>query len=197
VPIIEDDIYGELMLGDSRPRTVHSFDRSGNVILASSFSKALTGGYRIGWMVPGRRLEEARKYKMCLNYGTNPAAELGIACFLQDGGYDHHLRTLRRTLREKIYWLRNAIARHFPENTLISDPKGGFVLWVEMDPKVDTVCVYRKAVEQGISIAPGPMFSAHGQYANCMRLNAAFVGPEHEEKIEALGQIVKREIEKE
>lgn len=193
VPLVEDDIYGELTFAAERPKVCKAFDPDGNVMLCSSFSKTLAPGYRIGWIVAGKHRQRVGQLKSCLGYGANSLAELAVAGFLEEGGYDHHLRKLRRTLGKKVAWLRDAVARHFPEGTRISNPCGGMVVWVEMDEQADGVCVYREAVKAGIAVAPGVLFSPRGEYRNCIRLNASFAEESHEKAIARLGEIVRAE----
>ncbi len=193
-PLIEDDIYGEMMFGPERPKAVKAYDKTGNVILCSSFSKTLAPGYRVGWIVPGKYYKVVARLKSCLNYGSNSLAELAIAAFLEEGGYEHHLRRLRRTLEKRMHWMREVIAENFPEGTRISNPSGGMVLWVEMPENVDSICIYRKAVSAGMTIAPGVLFSPRGEYRNCIRLNAAFADESKEDAMVRLGEIAKSEV---
>ncbi len=195
VPLIEDDIFGEMNFEGDRPKAAKAFDRTGNTILCSSFSKTLAPGYRIGWIVPGKYHDTIARLKSCMNYGANALAELAIAAFLEEGGYDHHLRRLRRTLEKRVRWLRESVAEHFPEGTRISNPSGGMVLWVEMAGSSNSVCIYRRALAAGITIAPGVLFSPRGEYRNCIRLNAAYADESKEKAVARLGEIVRSEAE--
>ena len=85
-------------------------------------------------------------------------------------GFDVHLRTLRRRFAEQIARTRDAVARHFPAETRVTDPQGGFVLWLELPPEVDCTALHARAVQERIAFVPGEMFSAGGQYRNCLRL---------------------------
>jgi DNA-binding transcriptional MocR family regulator len=96
-----------------------------------------------------------------------------MAEFLATGGYDHHLRSIRRTYARQVAQMGDAIGRFFPEETRVSRPQGGFVLWVEMPEAIDATRLYERAKQVGISIAPGQIFSIEGKYRNCIRLNAA------------------------
>ena len=73
-------------------------------------------------------------------------------------------------LAEQIARTRDAVARHFPAETRVTDPQGGFVLWLELPPVVDCTALHTRAVQEGIAFVPGEMFSAGGQYRNCLRL---------------------------
>lgn len=175
LPLVEDDIYGDLPLGSSRPTVAKSYDRQGRVLLCSSFSKTIAPGYRVGWIAPGRYLSAVERLKAVTSLTTAVPTQLAIAEFLASGGYDAHLRRLRRIYGRQLGLIAQAVSEHFPAGTRISRPEGGFVLWVEMPKPVDSVQLYETARARGITFAPGPLFSAHsGAYRNFLRLSAAF-----------------------
>jgi DNA-binding transcriptional MocR family regulator len=194
VPLIEDDIYGDLSYGDERPSVAKSFDNTGNVLLCSSFSKTLAPGYRVGWVAAGRYQEQIERGKMLANVATASPPQLAIAEFLANGGYEHHLRSVRRAYARQAAQMGDAIGRAFPVGTRVSRPQGGFVLWVEMPEGIDSLVLYKKAKVQGITIAPGPIFSVDGRYRNCVRLNAACWNPAVEVAIETLGRLAKEQL---
>ncbi len=171
VPLIEDDIYGELYFGKTRPRTCKSFDKKGIVIQCGSFSKSLAPGYRIGWAVPGRFKENLIRLKRMNNVSTNTLAQSAIANFLANGRYELHLRHLRKALHTQCLLYIQAVSEYFPEGTRITRPQGGFALWLELDKKVDTYKLHKRALKQGIGIAPGQIFSSQGHFENCFRIS--------------------------
>ncbi|MBV5262314.1 PLP-dependent aminotransferase family protein [Synechococcus moorigangaii CMS01] len=171
IPLIEDDIYGDLNFTGNRPKAIKSFDTQGLVLYCSSISKTLSPGLRIGWAVPGRYPTKVEQLKMTTNYMTAVAPQLTIAAFLANGGYDRHLRKLRRTYQSQMLNMTQAICHYFPKMTKVSRPKGGYVLWIEMPEIVDTLQLYEDALHHNIAIAPGSMFSSSGSYRNCFRLN--------------------------
>jgi DNA-binding transcriptional MocR family regulator len=188
IPLIEDDVYGDLAFGPVRPTAVKAYDKKGLVLLCSSFSKTLAPGYRVGWIVPGRFHEKVGRLKALLNIATASPTQLAIAEFLTNGGYDHHLRTIRRIYARQVAQVRDAVGRHFPRGTRVTRPEGGFVLWVEMPKEVDAFRLYEEALRKGISIAPGTIFTTTGdKFSNCIRLNAAFWSERIEQALETLG----------
>lgn len=190
VPLIEDDIYGELYFGDSRPRVCKSWDADGNVLLCGSFSKTLAPGYRVGWVAGGRYQKELVRLKLVTNLGSPMITQLTIAEYLQEGGFDHSLRRARKAYREQTMMMGKAVGHYFPEGTKASRPAGGFVVWVELPANVDGRVVYERALEHGITIAPGAIFSAQDKYRNHIRLNAARWDADIERAIERIGTIV-------
>ncbi|MCP3140078.1 aminotransferase-like domain-containing protein [Pyxidicoccus xibeiensis] len=172
IPLIEDDIYGDLHFAPERPRTCKSFDTTGTVMLCGSFSKTLAPGFRVGYVAPGRFRERVELLKFSHTVATATLPQLAIARFLQEGGYDRHLRILRRKLAAQVERMVEAVAEYFPANTRAARPAGSSLLWVELPSQVDALALHAKALEAGISIAPGPIFSARpDSYRHFIRLN--------------------------
>jgi DNA-binding transcriptional MocR family regulator len=191
IPLIEDDVYGDLYHGDptQRPTTCKAFDRKGLVLLCDSYSKTLSPGLRVGWAAPGRYMEEVSYLKIVQTLASPTLPQLAVADFLANGGYERHLRRLRRTLGQETRQMADAVLRHFPEGTTVTRPAGGHVLWVKMPEAVDSRLLYARAVERGVTIAPGPLFSTRGLYQNFVRLNAAFWNDGGEEAVKKLGHL--------
>jgi DNA-binding transcriptional MocR family regulator len=173
IPLIEDDIYGELYFGTERPKVCKAFDREGLVLLCSSYSKCLSPGYRVGWTSPGRFKEEVSRLKLTNSLSSVLPTQIAIAEMLRTGGYDHHIRRIRRAYAFQIQKASEAIALYFPRGTKVTRPQGGFVLWAELPKSTDSLELYRRALEAKISIAPGSLFSPKQNYRNCIRINCA------------------------
>jgi DNA-binding transcriptional MocR family regulator len=193
IPLIEDDIYGELFFGKTRPKTCKTFDKKGLVLQCASFSKSLVPGYRIGWAVPGRFKEAVIRLKRMHNVATNTLTQAAIAHFLQNGRYELHLRHLRKALHTHCLRYSQAVCEFFPDDTKISRPQGGFMLWVEMNKKVDAYKLHKRALKHKIGIAPGHIFSSHDQFHNCFRLSFGLPwGARVEEGLRTLGELAKK-----
>jgi len=171
VALIEDEVYADLTFNGARPRSAKSFDRKGNVLVVSSFSKILCPGYRLGWVAAGRYRAEVERLKMLASVATPSLPQMVVAEFLETGGYDRHLNKLRSTLRLQVEGVRQAISKYFPEGTRVSKPAGGYMLWVELPGRLSAVKLYRAALEHHITIIPGTIFSATGRYRNYIRIN--------------------------
>ncbi len=174
IPVIEDDIYGDLHFGERRPKPAKAWDRTGNVLLASSFTKTVAPGLRVGWIAPGRWFPQVSMLKFISTISTAELGQEVIAEFLANGGYDHHLRRLRRAFREQVARMTDAIERHFPPETRVTRPVGGFVLWVELPPAVDVLELFQAAAEKGVSLGPGVIFSPTGRYTHHLRVSCGF-----------------------
>ena len=171
VPLIEDDIYGNLSFDETRPKVAKAYDTDGWVMLCDSFTKTLCPGYRVGWVAPGRFRAKVEFLKFVNTSASPSLPQMAIAEFLQNGGYDHHLRKIRRFYAAQMQQMSEAITRYFPSGTRLTRPTGGMCLWVELPPSVDALKLYRVALGAGISLAPGPLFSAKQKFENFIRIN--------------------------
>lgn len=171
VPIIEDDVYGELYFGNRRPLPLKAWDKAGMVLHSSSFSKCLAPGYRIGWTIAGKYSKELARLKTMRSLSASAPAQGALADYLAKGGYDKHLRQLRHALADQQAAMLDAVARHFPKGTRATRPDGGYFLWVELPGNVDALELQRRALSLGVSVAPGPMFSSQRAFRSFIRLN--------------------------
>jgi len=192
VPLIEDDVYGDLYFSGDRPSIAKNYDKEGLVLSCSSFSKTLAPGYRVGWVLPGQFYNQVLEWKQATFSATASLLQMAMAEFLASGEYERHLVRLRKSFREQVEKGRFMIAKAFPEGTRISNPQGGFVLWVEMPKGVNCIDVFDMSVKQNIGITPGILFSATRKYKNYIRINCGFPWNEENEKaIESLSVIIK------
>jgi DNA-binding transcriptional MocR family regulator len=171
VPIIEDDIYGDLHFEDGRPWPIKAWDSAGNVMLCSSFSKTISPGLRVGFVAAGKHHADVALLKTLSSGVTGAVPQAALAEFIEGGGFDRQLRQARRDYVRQVARMSDAVAEHFPAGCLLSRPQGGFVLWVEMPKQVDALDMHRAAIAEGIAFMPGQLFSASGRYRNCLRLN--------------------------
>jgi DNA-binding transcriptional MocR family regulator len=125
IPLIEDDIYGDLHYGSVRPKVAKAFDEKGLVLLCSSFSKTLAPGHRVGWTAPGRFRELVERLKNISTAGNALLPQMMIAEFLKSGGYDHYLRNIRKAYAQQMQLMSQAIGKYFPEGTKVTRPNEG------------------------------------------------------------------------
>jgi DNA-binding transcriptional MocR family regulator len=170
LPLIEDDVYAELYEGQVAPLPAKAYDRRGLVLHCSSFSKCLAPGYRVGWAAPGRLAREVERLKLMTSLSGSIPVQAALAEYLQEGGYDRHLRSLRLSLQAQRDSLFDSVNRNFPAGTKVVRPAGGYFVWVELPAGVDAMALHRAALAQRISLAPGPMFSARGEFQHHIRL---------------------------
>ena len=193
IALIEDDIYGELYFGRSRPRTCKYYDTKGLVMHCASLSKSLAPGYRIGWTIPGKFTEDVKQIKRISDISSPSLTQVAMAHFLGNGRYEYHLKNLRKALHTQYLKYTQAIIQYFPEGTKLSRPQGGFVLWVELPGKVNASKLRLEAMKHHISVVPGKIFSVRCNYHNFIRIS--FGKPWNEDMdygLMMLGKIVKK-----
>ena len=174
VPLIEDDIYGDIHFGPERPRPFAALDANQNTLYCASFSKTLAPGYRIGWIATRRHIEQVLEAKLSSTLCGPILPQLAVAEFLAAGGYEHQLRRLRRAFSSALQHMLGAIEQSFPPGTKVSQPQGGFFLWVELPKSIDIRRLFRSALDRRICFAPGEVFSASGKHLHCLRLSAGY-----------------------
>jgi DNA-binding transcriptional MocR family regulator len=174
VPLIEDDVYGDIYFGAERPRPFSALARGDSVIHCGSFSKTLAPGYRIGWVATRRHMPQLLEAKFVSTLCGPVLPQVALADFLASGGYDQHLRRMRRAFADTLARMTRAIEESFPLGTRVSQPAGGFVLWLELPARLDSRELFAQALAKGICFAPGVVFSASGQHAHCLRLSAGY-----------------------
>jgi len=176
VPLIEDDVYGELFFGTSRPRPAKVFDTGGRVLHCASFSKSLAPGYRVGWVAAGRYAQALQRHTLMTTMSASMPAQTALTRYLQQGGYERHLRRLRGTLHARMTSASAVIEDCFPKGTRISRPRGGYFMWIELPGGIDAMALHRLALEARIGIAPGHLFAPDSRYAHCLRINVGHDG---------------------
>lgn len=172
VPVIEDDVFGDLHFGPARPASLAKFDRRGMVIHIGSFSKTLGPGLRTGYMISEPYADRAVAVKQSSTMGTPLLQQKAAAELSGSMRYDRHLRDMSRTFALNMAILSPLLREHLPE-ARISVPQGGFSMWVEVPGMKDTLSKAVSAMRQGILLMPGEAFSCGGLYRNYFRLCAA------------------------
>ncbi len=191
IPLIEDDVYSELYFTEKKPKPAQLYSEKGLVMTCSSFSKTAAPGYRIGWLLPGKYEEQAKRIKRAQSCSTPMLQQWTLNEYIQSGDYDRHLSVLRKKLIYNCERMRALIAEYFPKEVCISKPQGGCVLWVRCQSHVDTGEFFQKALAQGVSFAPGIIFSPSGKYANYMRISFGVQWSiKVENAIKTMGQLV-------
>lgn len=190
IPLIDNDVSGEIYFTEKRPMVTTAFDRKGLVMLCSSFSKDISPSLRVGWVVPGKFKSTIEWLKFTTSVATSRLPQMAVAQFLESGGYDHQLRRIRREYDNNLSLLSHAVTKAFPAGTRVTRPAGGFVLWVQLPEKVDSSELYASALRNNITITPGYLFSPTNQFSNFIRLNAASWSLPIEKAVRKLGELV-------
>jgi DNA-binding transcriptional MocR family regulator len=170
IPLIEDVLYNDLAEREEQRRAVRSFDKTGHVMICGSFSKTIAPGLRLGWVDAGRWGAKLVRMKESTSGSQTTIIERALADLLTQPGIEAGYRQVRSAIAGRVDEARGLIARHFPDGTRVTDPQGGFILWVELPNGVDSLELFQACLADNIVIAPGKMFSATSYFGHCIRL---------------------------
>lgn len=195
IPLIEDDIYGFLSHTPNRPQAAKAWDKQGGVIYCSSFSKTIAPGLRIGWAIPGQHLKKMVYLKFLDNISTAIHPQLVMDEFLGKGSFQRHIKKVVKIYRARMQQLRTWVEEFFPRGTRMTNPQGGFLLWVELPEKYSAIRLYQIAMKNKIAIVPGILFSTQEQFKHHLRLSCgALEGEQARLSIQALGQLMQQSL---
>ncbi|MGB7182954.1 MAG: PLP-dependent aminotransferase family protein [Burkholderiaceae bacterium] len=194
--LIEDDVYSDIYFGSDRPLPYSALDATADIIYCSSFSKTLAPGYRIGWVSCKAHISDIVEHKFALTLANPVLTQVAMADYLTSGAYDNHLRRIRRQYANAIDQMRLAVAQAFPVGTRVSRPAGGFVLWLELPTRGNSLGLFDAAIDAGICFAPGDIFTASKRYGNCLRLSCGHLWDTRIERaVWKLGELATLQIE--
>ena len=186
--ILEDDAYGELWLETPPPPSLFSLSNGDHGIKVSSFSKIIATGLRMGWVM-GPPALVSRIAALRYDMGTSPFLGRIVAEMIRNGDLDRHIVNLRRTYLKKLERVEDALAKYTSEYATYVRPLGGFFLWLQLRPDLNSRDVQMAANERGVIVGQGPQFFADGKATNHIRLAFSYVAMEEiEEGIHRLGE---------
>jgi DNA-binding transcriptional MocR family regulator len=171
VPLIENDLYGDLCFGANRPVPAKAFDTQGSVLLCSSLSKTVTSAMSAGYIMAGKHSHQMIFLKALASGPSSHYNQAVLANLIEGSQYTNHLRMIRRTMGQRIAQVSDAVTRYFPQHCSISEPQGGFVIWVQLPYPSCTFDLHARALREGIAFMPGALFSASGKFGNYLRIN--------------------------
>ena len=190
IPLIENDIFGDIYYNEKRPFAAKAYDKKGMVLWCGSFSKTLAPGMRVGWTAPGRFRSTVNWLKHSMSQATATLPQHAIGEFMSTGGYRQHIKKIRKIYRQRLINLRHSVISRFPDNIRVTDPAGGYLLWIELPTTIDSLVLYKEALKNGVAITPGHLFSTGNRYRNFIRLNAANWSEKALPAIERLGTVI-------
>jgi 2-aminoadipate transaminase len=192
LPLIEDDPYGALSYRNAPLPKMLSMNPSG-VIYMGSFSKVLTPGIRLGYVVAPRplilKMEQA---KQATDLHTAQLTQMVVYEAIKDGFLDQHVPTIRKLYGDQCQAMLDALQQYFPAGCSWSQPEGGMFVWVTLPKHIDTGALLNEAVEQEkVAFVPGAPFFANTPEKNTMRLSFVTVPPEQiRAGVERLGKLI-------
>jgi DNA-binding transcriptional MocR family regulator len=170
IPIIEDDVFGELTHQGPMPLPIKAWDTQGWVIWCSAISKTSAPGLRLGWCQPGRFLTAMVKQRYLRSFGINQPLQAGLAEFINSGQYAKHIKQVKRRLQQNVLDYHQCLTANLPPNATVSNPSGGLVMWIRV-PGLDSQKLVTAAAEHDISLRPGTVFSSRNLYPDHFRIN--------------------------
>jgi DNA-binding transcriptional MocR family regulator len=144
------------------------------VVYCSSLSKTLAAGLRIGWMIPGRHLQQASGLKLGGIIASPGLNQLVLAEFLANGSYGRHIRRVRLSVKAQMAALVRALGQHLPPGCRITSPEGGFLIWIRLDHERNALAVYEASLRQGVTVMPGHLCAIDDRYRSYLRISCGF-----------------------
>lgn len=195
--ILEDNPYGELRFkGDDVP-TIKSMDSEGRVIYVGSFSKTLSPGMRVGFLVGHESLmERIIVVKQANDVHTPLITQMVISEFMKKYDMEAHIAKGAESCKSKCELMLSAMDKYFPEKAVYTRPNGGIFLWVTLPDGFDTLALSPKAIAHKVAFVPGNSFMVNAsEPSNCFRLNfTTATDAQIEQGISALGELLKEEL---
>jgi DNA-binding transcriptional MocR family regulator len=196
VPIIEDDIFGELRYDGVSLPPLKSLDEYGLVIYINSFSKVGFPGLRVGWVVaPPIVIEHLHAVKQRTDLHASLLSQAVISDFVRQGLLAKHIRRCRKEYAQRRDAMLFALSRHFPSEAVWNQPEGGMSIWVRLPEALNARQVLMQAIEQGVSFSPGEFFYSCTPRLNMLRLSFTMVNPSAiEDAVKRLGAVIKSRL---
>lgn len=190
LPLIEDDAYRELAFDGHPAAPGRVFSTRDGVITCGSFSKTISPSDRLGWILGGRWTDHLSRRKRVVSGASALLPQLVVGELMASGDYERHLGALVPRLAENAARMSSLVLDTFPDDTCISEPSGGSVLWV-MVPGLDARALFRTALDHEISIVPGNVFSSDECCASYFRLSFGQPwSPQIEEGLQRLASLI-------
>ncbi|MEF8873985.1 MAG: PLP-dependent aminotransferase family protein [Candidatus Thermoplasmatota archaeon] len=197
VLIVEDSPYSHLRYeGEEMPHLM-SLDTEDRVVRLETFSKILAPGFRIAWTTgPEELIEKMVIAKQATDLCTNPFGQYVAYKYLSEGIMDEHIEKIKEIYNKKRLTMLEAMEEHFPEEVKWDRPEGGMFIWAELPSEINTREMFDKAVDEKVAYVVGDAFFVDDGGYNTMRINYTHSSEEEiKEGIEALGEVIKKEIE--
>lgn len=194
LPIIEDDVYRDLWLDEPPPLPLKAKDAAGNVLYVGSFSKSVSPGLRIGWVIgPKTVIDRLADIKMQTDYGSSSFSQAIAAEWLTSSLYDEHMRELRAALQERRACMLDLLDVHMTGLAEWRKPSGGFYIWLRLRPDLSAARLFQDALRHGILLNPGSIYDpTMGSY---LRLSYAYASlPEFSEGIRQLARLIQLQL---
>lgn len=196
LPILEDNPYGDLRYEGETVPTLKSMDTRGLVVYMGSFSKVLSPGIRLGWLVAGPDLlDKFNTAKQGADLQASTIMQLVVDTYLEDNDLDENIRNLNALYCRRRDLMLSLLEREFPKGSSWTHPEGGLFIWATLPEQVDTARIMPEVVARKVAYIPGYSFFAEGGVTNTLRLNYS---NSDEEKIvtgmKLMGEVLREQV---
>jgi len=194
IVLIEDDSYSDLVDSEQPLSILKHWDRTDNVIYCASLNKTLAPGLRLGWISAGKWHDRVEMLKHTQTRGCEVLSQLAVSAFMKTPSYERYLRRLRNTLAQQRQQMSAAISRYFPEGTGVTHPQGGTLLWVQLPARHSSMALFHDALQAGIQISPGDIFSNTRCFDHFVRMGCGTpYSTRIDEALQTLGRLLKNQ----
>lgn len=191
--VIEDDVYGDVGF-QSMSKPLKAFETSDVAVLCGSFSKSLSRDLRLGWVISRKYNAQLTKAKLVQQLATSQTTQRALTEFLSDGHFERHLNQYRRQLKKQRDQLLSTIQALWQFDVRYTVPDGGLALWIQLPENINTLSLYHQAIDHGIVITPGNLFSNQSAYSNFLRLSFAHeIDQSRLDAIKKLGRLIEKQ----
>lgn len=198
VPIVEDDIYGQLRYDGPDVPSLKALDEHGLVIYISSFSKVGFPGLRVGWIAAPRIvIDHLNRVKQRSDLHASLLSQAAIHEFAKRGLLAKHIKRVKKAYAQRRDAMLESLEKHFPDEARWNRPEGGMSVWVRLPDTLNSNQLLLQAVENGVTFISGDHFYASSPQQNMMRLSFTMAGPQAiEEAVKRLGTLMKSRLVK-
>jgi len=194
--VLEDNPYGLLRYEGAPLPTLRSLDGGAYVIYASTFSKILSPGVRLGWAAaPGPVLEKMNIGKQASDLCSSSITQYFVSAYFDSRPWEEYVRSLIEIYRRRRDVMLDALAEQFPREAEWTHPQGGLFIWATLPDYIDTTDLLARALEERVAFVPGRAAFLDGRGGSAMRLNFSGVSEEQiREGIRRLGEVVREQV---
>ena len=194
--VLEDNPYGLLRYEGEPLPTLRSLDDE-FIIYASTFSKILSPGVRLGWTAaPAPVLAKMNLGKQASDLCSSSISQYFVSAYFDSGPWEDYVRSLIDIYRRRRDVLLDALAEHFPREAEWTHPEGGLFIWATLPDYIDTTDLLARALQEHVAFVPGRAAYVDGRGGSSMRLNFSGVGVDDiREGVRRLGEVVREQVE--